>query len=84
MPKKIQEEDFRAPLGTITPKAQLDDKGRCCGRKPIDYKGSSWRSPARPQKFCDRCCRSYNRETGEQIENWAWRERSDGSFQRVR
>ena len=51
---------------------KLDEKGRCCGRKPLDYKGGSWRSPRRPQKFCTRCCRAYNRETGEQIENWAW------------
>lgn len=51
---------------------QLDSKGRCCGRKPIDYKGGAWNSPARPQKFCARCNRSYDRTTGAQIENWAF------------
>lgn len=54
----------------IFPKS-LDDKGRCCGRKPIDYKGGAWNSPVRPQKFCTRCSRAYDRITGEQLENWA-------------
>lgn len=58
---------------------KLDEKGRCCGRKPIDYKGGGWNSPSRPQKFCPRCDRAYDRNTGEQIENWAWKLR-DGSF----
>lgn len=47
---------------------RLDDKGRCCGRKPIDYK--SWNLGA-PHKFCSRCNRAYDRITGEQIGNWA-------------
>ena len=50
---------------------RLDDKGRCCGRKPIDYKGRG-SSPEKPHKFCDRCDRAFDRVTGEQIENWAW------------
>jgi len=50
----------------------LDEKGRCCGRKPIQYKGGAWNSPARPQLFCPRCDRAYHPETEEQIENWAW------------
>lgn len=51
----------------------LDSQGRCCGRKPIDYKGGSWRSPPEgPHKFCPRCDRSFDRFTGQQIENWAW------------
>lgn len=49
---------------------KLDAKGRCCGRKPLDYKGS-WRS-TEPQKFCCRCDRAYDRVTGEQIENFAF------------
>lgn len=56
----------------------LAEKGRCCGRKPIDYKGGAWNSPKRPQKFCDRCCRAYDRITGEQIENWVWKKTEDG------
>jgi len=51
--------------------ADLDDKGRCCGRKPIVYK-SKWSTPEGPQKFCLRCDRSFHLETGEQIPNWAW------------
>ena len=49
----------------------LDEKGRCCGRKPIKYKGGAWNSPEVPQWFCARCCRSYDLRTGQQIENWA-------------
>jgi hypothetical protein len=60
--------------------ARLDEKGRCCGRKPIDYKGGGWNSPARPEKFCDRCDRSFDRATGEQVENWAWRKLPGGDF----
>lgn len=47
---------------------RLDDKGRCCRRKPIDYK--SWNLGA-PHKFCSRCDRAYDRVTGEQVGNWA-------------
>lgn len=52
--------------------SKLDEKGRCCGIKPIDYKGGSYRSPQKPQKFCFRCYRAFDRVTGEQIENWKW------------
>lgn len=44
----------------------LDDKGRCCGRKPIKYKRD-------PHYFCMRCDRSYDVYNFEQVENWAWR-----------
>lgn len=44
----------------------LDDKGRCCGRKPIVYK----RSPT--HLFCSRCDRAYDPLTKLQVENWAW------------
>ncbi len=57
----------------MTPVVCLDSAGRCCGRKPLHYKGGSWRSPERPMKFCDRCCREYDPETGVQRENWAWK-----------
>lgn len=45
--------------------AILDDKGRCCGRKPMIYK-----KPAL-HFFCDRCCAEFDPD-GEQRENWAW------------
>lgn len=44
---------------------KLDEKGRCCGRKPIVYKRD-------PHLFCPRCDRAFDPITGEQIENWAW------------
>lgn len=45
---------------------RLDDKGRCCGRKPIVYKRP-------PSLFCHRCDRSFDPATGTQKENWAFR-----------
>ena len=55
----------------------LDDKGRCCGRKPIVYKGGGWRHLGPAMKFCDRCCRAYHPETGEQMPNFAWEPNGD-------
>ena len=46
--------------------SKLDDKGRCCGRKPIRYKRSG-------RLFCSRCDREYLIETGEQVESFAWK-----------
>jgi hypothetical protein len=62
----------------------IDEKGRCCGRKPIVYRGGSWRSPAKPQKFCPRCDRAYDLNTDEQIENWAWIKTEKGFEKRKR
>ena len=56
---------------------KLDEKGRCCGRKPIPYK-RPWK-----HKFCDRCDRSYDTETGYQIENWAWNTDRTGIFRKT-
>ena len=56
---------------------RLDAKGRCCGRKPIYYRGGSWCSPMNcPMHFCDRCDREYGPD-GVQRDNWAWN--ADGS-----
>lgn len=54
---------------------KLDDKGRCCGRKPLVYK--------RPvtHLFCFRCDREFG-EDGEQRDNWAWRRNAAGEFER--
>ncbi len=59
--------------------AQLDDKGRCCGRKPIEYKNHDYGTDG--FKFCPRCDRAYDRETGEQIDNWAWKKNAAGAFE---
>lgn len=59
---------------------KLDEKGRCCGRKPIKYKGGSWRSPLYPMYFCTRCDRAYSVDSLKQIENWAWKRTEDGEF----
>lgn len=53
---------------------KLDDKGRCCGRKPIAYK-----RPA--HLFCTRCDRSFDLN-GEQKNNWAWVKNGEG-FDRI-
>ena len=53
--------------------AVLDEHGRCCGRKPLFYKGGSWRSPkGAPLHFCCRCHREYGPD-GMQRANWAWK-----------
>lgn len=49
----------------------MDNLGRCCGRKPIEYKRP-------PHLFCFRCCRSYDVETKLQQGNWAWVADGDG------
>lgn len=47
----------------------LDSKGRCCGRKPIEYK--RYRGP---HLFCTRCDREYDPVTKIQRANWAYNE----------
>lgn len=50
--------------------AELDEAGRCCGRKPLVYKRAR-------QLFCARCNASFNIETRRQQPNWAWRAAGD-------
>lgn len=65
----------------MTQAMRLDEKGRCCGRKPIVYKTE--RGPRYPRgHFCYRCGRSFNLETREQQENWAWKRDGDGFRER--
>ena len=61
---------------------KLDPNGRCCGRKPLHYKGGSYRSPDHPMKFCSRCDREYCPDTGIQRENWAWVKDEEGVWTR--
>ena len=56
---------------------KLDEKGRCCGRKPIHYKRPTER------KFCDRCDRAYDPKTGWQLTNWAWKKDRLGRFMKI-
>lgn len=44
---------------------RLDAKGRCCGRKPIQYKRPE------PRQYCCRCDRQFDM-AGRQVENWAF------------
>lgn len=62
--------------GDISAPQTLDDKGRCCGRKPLMYKRENHR-------FCDRCSRAYHRYQDFQIDNWAWKRCADGQFEYV-
>jgi len=51
--------------------SELDGRGRCCKIKPLVYK----RPPITgepPQRYCWRCDRAYDLDTGAQIPNWAW------------
>lgn len=59
----------------------LDEKGRCCGRKPMVYR-SKWSTATGPHRYCPRCDRSYDLETGEQIPCWAWKRGVGGEFER--
>lgn len=45
--------------------SRLADRGRCCGRKPLEYKTGGRRF------FCHRCSREYA-PSGEQQPNWAY------------
>jgi hypothetical protein len=49
---------------------KLDEKGRCCGRKPMTYRRYA---SGGPQRYCPRCDRAYDLEENEQIANWAWK-----------
>ena len=50
----------------------LDANGRCCGKKPLQYR-SNRQIVGGPLQYCPRCDRAYDLDTGEQIDNWAWR-----------
>ena len=44
----------------------MNEKGQCCGRKPLVYKRDG-------HYFCIRCDRAYRIDTRQQINNWAWK-----------
>ena len=57
----------------------LDEKGRCCGRKPIFYKTrSGLQTQHDPHHFCTRCCAEFDGETGVQRTNWQWHAMGNG------
>lgn len=58
---------------------KLDEKGRCCGRKPMVYKTRTY-TGRETHRYCPRCDRAYDLEENEQIENWAWKRGADGEF----
>ena len=63
--------------------AKVDEKGRCCERKSIHYKGGSWASPLdAPKLYCTRCDRMYDPGTGLQRESEFWK-REGGGFVKV-
>lgn len=52
---------------------QLDEKGRCCGRKPVHYKGGAWNSPPQsPMHLCVYCHREFGPD-GIHRESFAWK-----------
>ena len=65
--ERIRRENARTVEGR-----RLDEKGRCCGRKPLVYKRPSF------HYFCSRCDREYSPD-GRQQENWKW-EAGPGGF----
>ena len=67
-------------MSTHKPKiGVLDDKGRCCGRKPIHYKYDARTMKHDPYYFCFRCDTEYHM-SGNQRPSWAWMLRHDGLF----
>jgi hypothetical protein len=64
------------PAGIGEKKMRLNEKRRCsvCERKPLVYKRYGYR-------FCTRCCRAFHIETGEQVENFGWRQIAPGVFE---
>jgi hypothetical protein len=62
----------------------LDDKGRCCGRKPLTYRTSVDSFVRGPHRFCVRCDAAYPTDEAGQIENWAWRKADVETFERRR
>jgi hypothetical protein len=63
--------------GDLSAPMILDEKGRCCGRKPLTYKREGHR-------FCDRCSRAYHLYNNHQIDNWAWKQlRPSGQFEYI-
>lgn len=59
---------------TITQAKSLNDRGQCCGRKPLVYKRP-------PHLFCCRCDASFDPDTGKQIPNWAYYKLDDDRFE---
>ena len=45
---------------------RLNERGQCCGRKPLVYKRPTHRLN------CGRCSAEFDPTTGEQIESWAY------------
>lgn len=64
----------------MTAARQLDEKGRCCGRKPMVYK-STWSTADGPHRYCPRCSRAYHLTENVQLHNWAWKKLPDGTFE---
>lgn len=54
-------------------KKWLDEKGRCCGRKPILYKRpqDTYVNFA-PYLYCPRCDAAFDPNIKCQVDNWAW------------
>jgi len=49
----------------------IDDKGKCCGRKPTAHKGQGTYRHGR-KKHCPHCDRYYDYDTGAPTENYTW------------
>ena len=58
----------------FSPAVQLDDKGRCCGRKAMVYMRPS------PYRFCPRCNRQFDFTTGDQVQNWSYKADRGGFY----
>ncbi len=57
---------------------RLNEKGQCpaCRRKPLVYKRLN------PRRYCSKCDREFDIETGEQIEGFSWKKIGPSAFRR--
>jgi hypothetical protein len=64
-------------MSNESPQVHLNQKGQCpaCNKKPLIYKRKG-------TKFCARCCRQFDIDTGAPTENFAWK-RADAGFVEV-
>jgi rRNA maturation endonuclease Nob1 len=59
---------MKVGIEVIEEPEKLDEKGRCCGRKPIVYTRGLCTPMGKPHKFCPRCGSNYSIETGVRLQ----------------
>ncbi len=50
---------YKRIKGPNSTDGNLAADGRCCGRKPLEYKSGTWTPLGMPHKLCTRCYAEY-------------------------